>query len=93
MCFFSIIRIINILFFYLGLTLLLKFKRGQGQTYVIVLAIKFLKTVIKEFLTNSPGPNSAYIALLDKVSLVSFFLIRTSLLQNKFVQKINLFGL
>ena len=41
-CVFSIIRIITILF-YLALTHLLKFKRGQGQTSVILLAFKFLK--------------------------------------------------
>ena len=41
-CVFTIIRIITILF-YLALTHLSKFKRGQGQTSVILLAIKFLK--------------------------------------------------
>ena len=44
-CVFSIIRIITILFFYLALTHLPKYKRGQGrgqgQTSVILLAIKF----------------------------------------------------
>ena len=58
-CFF-IIRIITILF-YLVLTHLPKFKRGQGQTSVILLANKFQKkTIFKEFLTNSPGANFAY---------------------------------
>ena len=40
-CIFSIIRIITILFFYLALTHLPKLKRGQGQTSVILLGIKF----------------------------------------------------
>ena len=72
LCFvFSIVRIITILF-YLALTHLLKFKSGQGQTSVILLAIKFLETLFKEFLTNSPGANLAYLALLDKFSWVSF---------------------
>ena len=54
--FFSIIRIINLLF-YLALTHLPKFKRGQGQTSVILLAIKLLKkTIFKEFLKIVQGP-------------------------------------
>ena len=88
---FSIIRIISILFFYLALTHLSKFKRGQGQTSVILLAIKLKKPIFKEFLTNSPGANLAYLALLDKLSWVSF-LIRTPLKQNKVVQKITVLG-
>ena len=64
---------INNYTFYLALTHLPKFKRGQGQTSVILLAIKFLKTIFKESLTNSPGANLAYLALLGKFSWVSFF--------------------
>ena len=41
-CVFCIIRIITILF-YLALTHLPNFKRGQGQTSVILLAIKLKK--------------------------------------------------
>ena len=67
-CVFYIIRIITIPF-YLALTHLLKFKRGQGQTSVTLLAIRFLKKYIfKEFLTNRPGANLAYLALLDNFS-------------------------
>ena len=85
---FPIIRIITILF-YLALTHLPKFKRGQGQTSVILLTIKFLKknTISKEFLTNSSGANLAYLALLDNFSWAPFFKIRTPLMQNKGVQK------
>ena len=36
----------NYTFFYHALTHLQKFKRGQGQTSVILLAIKFLKNYI-----------------------------------------------
>ena len=72
-CVFSIIRIITILF-YLTLTHPLKFKRGQGQVSAILLAIKFLKTIFKEFLTNSPGANLAYLALLDNFLWVPFLL-------------------
>ena len=43
-CVFSLIRIIAILF-YLALTHFSEFKRGQGQTSVILLAIKFLKNI------------------------------------------------
>ena len=70
-CVFSMIRIITILF-YLALTHLPKFKRGQGQKSVILLAIKFLKNIFKEFLTKRPGANLAYLALLDKFLWVSF---------------------
>ena len=37
-------------YFYLALINLPKFKRGHGQTSVILLVIKFLKTISKEFL-------------------------------------------
>ena len=74
----------------LALTDLPKFKRGQGKTSVILLAIEFLKTIFKEVLTNSPGANLAYLALLDKFTWVPFFLIRNPLMQNKVVQKLNL---
>ena len=40
----------NSSYFYLALIYLPKFKRGQGQTSVILLVIKFLKTISKEFL-------------------------------------------
>ena len=64
----------NYTFFYLALTHLSKFKRGQGQTSVILLAIKFLKkTIFRGFLTNSSGANLAYLALLDNFSWVPFF--------------------
>ena len=43
-CVFSIIRIITLLF-YLALSHFPKFKRGQGQTSVILLANKFLKNL------------------------------------------------
>ena len=85
-------RIITILF-YLALTHLPKFKRGQGQISAILLAIKFLTTIFKEFLTNSPEANIAYLAILDNFSRVPFFLIRTPLMQNNFIKKLNLFGL
>ena len=39
--------------------------------------------IFKELLTNSPGANLAYLALLNKFSWVSFSLIRTPLMQNK----------
>ena len=73
--FFSIIRITTILFFYLALTHLPKFQRGQGQISAILLAIKFLKVILKALLTNSPGANLAYLALLDNFSWVPFFLL------------------
>ena len=62
---FSIIRIItNSILFFLALTHLPIFKRDQGQTSVILLAIKFLKkTIFKEFITNSRCTNLAYLAL------------------------------
>ena len=41
------IRIIA--FFYLALIHLLKFKRRQGKASVILLVIKFLKTISKDF--------------------------------------------
>ena len=86
--FFSIIRI-KLYFFYLAFTHLPKFKRGQRQTPVILLAINLKKKYIfNEFLTNSPGTNLTYLALLDNLSWApSFFLIRTPLMQNKVVQK------
>ena len=56
-CVFSIIRIITILF-YLALKHHLKFKRGQGQTSVILLTIKFLKKkkYLKSSLQKVQGP-------------------------------------
>ena len=55
-CGLSIIRIITILF-YLALTHLPKLKRGQGQTSVILLAIKFLKKLYsKSSLQIVQGP-------------------------------------
>ena len=87
LCFCSIIRIITILF-YLALTHLPKFKKGQGQTSVFYLAIKFLKSIFEEFLSNSAGANLAILALLDNFSWVPFFeKIRAPLMQNKVVQK------
>ena len=49
---FFVIRIIAI---FLALIHLQKFKRGQGQTSVILLVIKFLKTISKEFLDKGSG--------------------------------------
>ena len=40
----------NISYIYLALIHLPKFKGGQGQTSEILLVIKFLKTIFKEFL-------------------------------------------
>ena len=65
----------NYTFFYLALTHLPKFQRGQGQISAILLAIKFLKVILKALLTNSPGANLAYLALLDNFSWVPFFLL------------------
>ena len=42
-------------YFYLDLIHLPKFKRGQGQPSVILLVIKFLKTISKEFLEKLSG--------------------------------------
>ena len=47
----------NYTFFYLALTHLSKFKRGQGQKSVILLAIKFLKKLyLKRSLQIVQGP-------------------------------------
>ena len=47
----------NYTFFYLTLTHLPKFKEGQGQTSVILLAIKFLKKLyLKSSLQIVAGP-------------------------------------
>ena len=61
--------------FYLALTHLKKFKRGQGQTSVISLAIKFYF-----FLKSSLQIVQGTTCTLGQLSGVPFFLIRTPLM-------------
>ena len=77
-------RIIAILV-YLALTNFPKFKRGQGQTSVMLLAIKFLKTISKGFFCQSSRVTLHSLTIFMGANL----LIRI----HKVVQKIILFGL
>ena len=60
-------------YFYLASIHLPKIKRGQGQTSVILLVIKFLKTISKEFLDNSLVTNLDNLAPLDNFSWMPIF--------------------
>ena len=55
----------NYSFFYLVFIHLPKFKRGQGQTSVILLIIKFFKLYLKSSLTNSLVTNIENLATLN----------------------------